>query len=216
MENSGLDFDQITRTGQTLGSPAYMSPEQCLGYKLDARSDIYALGCTMYEAVAGHPPFTANSILEYMHKHTYEAPPQLEIHSEEPNFGYNLAHVIMQALSKAPEERQQSMAQLRDQLQCCVWDEKEAAEKLPPLPPPPPPPQPQKPRRTAFTQLRVLISNLTPLVVLLIVIALGVFVVRNNPLQLGAPETSQSRSLDEQSPSTAVNHHRTTHGVSHH
>jgi serine/threonine protein kinase len=121
MSNCGLDIDQITRSGQTLGSPAYMSPEQCLGYKLDARSDIYALGCTMYEGVTGAPPFTAQSVLEYMHKHTYEDPPSIQIRSTEANVGYNMAHVIMQALAKTATDRQQSMTQLRDQLQACMW-----------------------------------------------------------------------------------------------
>jgi serine/threonine protein kinase len=121
MSNCGLDIDQITRSGQTLGSPAYMSPEQCLGYKLDARSDIYALGCTMYEGVTGAPPFIAQSVLEYMHKHTYEDPPSIQIRSTEANVGYNMAHVIMQALAKTADDRQQSMTQLRDQLQACMW-----------------------------------------------------------------------------------------------
>ncbi|HEY9790088.1 MAG TPA: serine/threonine-protein kinase [Candidatus Obscuribacterales bacterium] len=121
MEDSGLDMDQITRSGQTIGSPAYMSPEQCLGYKLDARSDIYSLGCTMYEAMTCKSPFIGQSILEYMHKHTYEQPRPVEIRSDEANVGYNMAHVIMQALAKNPEDRQQSMAQLSGQLKACVW-----------------------------------------------------------------------------------------------
>jgi serine/threonine-protein kinase len=121
MEDSGLDMDQITRSGQTIGSPAYMSPEQCLGYKLDARSDIYSLGCTMYEAMTCKSPFHGQSILEYMHKHTYEQPRPVEIRSDEANVGYNMAHVIMQSLAKNPEDRQQSMAQVRDQLRACVW-----------------------------------------------------------------------------------------------
>lgn len=135
IENSGNDIDQITRSGQTLGSPAYMSPEQCLGYKLDARSDIYSLGCTMYEAVSGKPPFTAQSILEYMHKHTYEEPPILEIRSDEANFAYNLAHVILQTLEKNPDDRQQTMEQLRGQLKACIWQGRSFSELTVPVPP---------------------------------------------------------------------------------
>ncbi len=65
---------QLTKTGEVFGSPIYMSPEQCLGRELDTRADIYALGCLMYEAVAGEPPFIGNSYLETMNMHVDNHP----------------------------------------------------------------------------------------------------------------------------------------------
>src|SRR5262249_37806667 len=58
---------QLTATGEIFGSPLYMSPEQCLGQKLDQRSDIYQMGCLMYEAVAGKPPFKCDTAYETIH-----------------------------------------------------------------------------------------------------------------------------------------------------
>lgn len=199
MENSGLDIDQITRTGQTLGSPAYMSPEQCLGYKLDARSDVYSLGCTMYEAVSGKPPFTGASILEYMHKHTYEEPPALEIRSDEVNFGYNFLHVIMQALAKNPAERQQSMAQLRDQLQACMWQAPEEQSIVTSLrtkavPEPAPQKPPPKPNRVLGW-----ISVLAPVFLVVLLICAFVYVLRQGNPQDNGPDSSSPAAQQEKS-----------------
>lgn len=54
------EISEITSTGQTIGSPAYMSPEQCLGEKLDGRSDVYSLTCSLFESMAGVKPFAGN------------------------------------------------------------------------------------------------------------------------------------------------------------
>ncbi|MGL1446836.1 serine/threonine protein kinase, partial [Vibrio parahaemolyticus] len=64
----------LTQTGDIFGSPLYMSPEQCLGNKLDARSDIYALGCVMYETLTGHPPFEASNPIKIILKHVNDLP----------------------------------------------------------------------------------------------------------------------------------------------
>ncbi len=64
---SGEAMHQLTQTGEVFGSPLYMSPEQCLGKHPDQRSDIYAMGCLMYEVLAGRPPLKGDSFLETMH-----------------------------------------------------------------------------------------------------------------------------------------------------
>jgi serine/threonine-protein kinase len=68
----------LTATGDTMGTPNYMSPEQCYGYKLDARSDIYSLGCVIFEMLTGRRPFDADTQLEIMMHHVHSQPPQLE------------------------------------------------------------------------------------------------------------------------------------------
>jgi serine/threonine-protein kinase len=205
IEKSGNEIDQITRSGQTLGSPGYMSPEQCLGYKLDPRSDIYSLGCTMYEAVSGKPPFVALSILEYMHKHTYEEPPTLEIRSDEANFAYNLAHVILQSLEKNPDDRQQSMQQLQEQLKACVWQGRDLSEL----------PTPTSKERIALPsaqqapptvhRARAWLAVLIPVMLPLILVCIFVYVVRQGQHSL-QPQPQQSAAATK--PSTIHKGHK--------
>lgn len=120
--DSAVDMgDNLTRTGETLGSPAYMSPEQCMGEPLDIRSDVYSLGCTIYESVTGNTPFTGTTIFEFMEKHTEHEPVTPQVKSSNANFAFNVSHVILQTLQKDPAVRPQSMRQLKEQLQSCLW-----------------------------------------------------------------------------------------------
>lgn len=93
----------LTQTGSTLGTPSYMSPEQCYGRVLDGRSDQYALGVVAYECLAGRPPFVADSIGEYVRLHCTEPPPPLE--EFRPDVAPEVAAAIRRALSKGPEDR---------------------------------------------------------------------------------------------------------------
>jgi Leucine-rich repeat (LRR) protein len=104
----------LTASGTTLGSPAYMSPEQCMGQKLDARSDIYSLGCVLYEMLCGHPPFEGATIMATMHSHVTEALPALPKSIVVPA---NVQHALLRSLSKNPEQRQQSMLEFADELE---------------------------------------------------------------------------------------------------
>ncbi len=65
----------LTRAGEVYGSPLYMSPEQCRGQELDARSDLYSVGCVMYKVLAGVPAFNGGEIIELLFKQVSEAPP---------------------------------------------------------------------------------------------------------------------------------------------
>lgn len=104
-----------TRTGSLMGTPLYMSPEQCKGAGvLDHRTDIYSLGVMLFEMVAGRPPFTAEGVGELFAKHMLEQPPSLlNFAAEAPPY---LAAAIMKSLAKEPAERFQSMEEFRKAL----------------------------------------------------------------------------------------------------
>lgn len=118
VDPDGVTDLKLTSTNTSVpGSPPYMSPEQCRQEPADARSDIYALGCSLFETITGTPPFTGDSMLEVMFKHAHEAPPMVPAAVDAPK---ELRALIARSLRKDPDERQQSMTEFRDNLQLCV------------------------------------------------------------------------------------------------
>lgn len=93
----------ITRVGTVLGTPLYMSPEQCSGLPLDERSDIYSLGVVVYQMLAGRPPFLGD-MQRLIEQHVATEPPPLDADTTPPR----IARVVGQALSKSPEDRPES------------------------------------------------------------------------------------------------------------
>ncbi len=109
--------DVRTRTGVLLGSPKYMSPEQVLGQGADGRSDIFSLGIVLYEMLAGAPPFSGDTVSNLMFQiATASAPPPSRINAEVPPM---LDLIVAKALTKKPEERYQSAAELAADLREC-------------------------------------------------------------------------------------------------
>lgn len=106
-----------TRTGALLGSSAYMSPEQCKGAPADARSDIYSLGCLMYECLVGQAPFQGGSEMDVMYKHLTESVGKLCRLSCLPG---RLAEIIQKAMEKEPDRRYGSVSELRTDFQRCA------------------------------------------------------------------------------------------------
>jgi serine/threonine protein kinase len=94
---------QLTHTGLTVGTPAYMAPEQWQGSNIDKRADIYSLGVMLYEALSGTLPFNGDTPFRVMHMHIYEFPPLLI--ERDPNLPPGVDMVLMKALGKKPEER---------------------------------------------------------------------------------------------------------------
>lgn len=107
----------MTRTGEIFGSPFYMSPEQCLGQKVDNRSDLYSLGCTLFEALTGLPPFSGESALVTMMKHQSEEPLSLKEATLGQSFPSDLEKVLKKLLAKKPEERYQSASDIKRDLE---------------------------------------------------------------------------------------------------
>ena len=100
----------LTQVGITMGTPAYMSPEQAQGYPLDHRSDLYSLGATCYFMLAGMPPFRADSAVALALKHIRELPASLMIHR--PDLPLEIDRLVMKLMAKDPADRYQSAAEL--------------------------------------------------------------------------------------------------------
>jgi eukaryotic-like serine/threonine-protein kinase len=99
--------DAITRTGITVGSSAYMSPEQINAEKdIDGRSDLYSLGCVLFECLAGRPPFVWRKEVVVLQLHLTEPAP--DVRTFRPDVPANLAEAINKALAKSRGERWQS------------------------------------------------------------------------------------------------------------
>ncbi len=101
---------KLTATGYLLGSPAYMSPEQCLGQELCARSDIYSLGCLMYECLSGQTPFSGETPLEVLYKQVHDRTRNTIQLSDGTALSPALANVVNKCLSKNPKHRYASAA----------------------------------------------------------------------------------------------------------
>jgi len=106
---------KLTKTGEMIGSPAYMSPEQIMDKEVDHRSDLYSFGVLMYEALTGKPPFTESSLLSTLRHHLNEKAPSLYDASQK-TFLPELEAIVMRLLSKEPSARYQSMAELKSEL----------------------------------------------------------------------------------------------------
>ena len=112
--------EDLTASGMVVGTPTYMSPEQCQGAPLDGRSDLYSLGVVLYEVAVGHPPFRAKSLTEAVFKHISEAPvPPRQLR---PDLPVALDQVILRCLAKRPEDRYATAYDLIQDLQIVLSD----------------------------------------------------------------------------------------------
>lgn len=104
------DRSDLTVTGMVMGTPTYMSPEQCQGADLDGRSDLYSLGVVLFEVATGSPPFRVKSLSEAVFKHISEAPPRPR--AVQPDLPAGLEDIILWCLAKQPHDRVSSGDQL--------------------------------------------------------------------------------------------------------
>src|SRR5438094_959575 len=111
---TGGPDERLTETGLSLGTPRYMSPEQASADgALDARTDVYSLGCVLYEMLAGEPPFTGPTPQAVIAKRLTEPVPHLRSVREVP---VGLERVVTQALARAPADRFATAAEFAEAL----------------------------------------------------------------------------------------------------
>jgi serine/threonine protein kinase len=106
--------DNLTRPGAGVGTPEYMSPEQCQGGAVDGRADIYAMGVMLFEAQTGRTPFSGNTYPALAHSHIYEPPPRPS--SINPNISPAIEYIILTALMKNPQQRYQTAHDMAEAL----------------------------------------------------------------------------------------------------
>jgi serine/threonine-protein kinase len=132
----------LTHPGAGVGTPEYMSPEQCQAGVVDGRADIYALGVMLFEALTGRTPFVADNYASLAHSHIYEQPPRPT--SINPLIHPIVERVILRCLMKHPQQRYQTPNEMVEAL-------RQALQNPPaPLPQQQPPSQPLPPPQPAF------------------------------------------------------------------
>jgi serine/threonine-protein kinase len=112
--------NSLTESGIALGTPWYMSPEQCQAKPLDGRTDIYSLAYSLYEALAGRRPFPGRTHYEAMNAHLHTKVPRLNEEGQPPVVPEGLEAAILKALSKAPNDRFSTADEFRDALVATV------------------------------------------------------------------------------------------------
>jgi serine/threonine-protein kinase len=127
--------EKLTKAGIVMGTPEYMSPEQCRGDPLDVRSDLYSMGVILYQLVTGRVPFEAETALAIVLKQINEDAPRPR--TVNPDADARLAAVCLKALSKKREQRYQTAREMRADLRAVVgtWAPgPESSQSLPMLP----------------------------------------------------------------------------------
>lgn len=110
------DEGALTMTGFMIGTPLYMSPEQADGVNVDERSDLYSLGCIMYECLSGAPPFSGGTALDTVDLHKYEPPRPLREGYPELSISRDLDNLVLKLLEKSPDARYASMSEVIEAL----------------------------------------------------------------------------------------------------
>jgi len=116
LQQNEADVQNFTRSGEILGSPLYMSPEQCQGKKLDHRSDIYSMGCVLYAIFVGAPPFQGPTAFETIQMHLHEQPDSISSRRQDLPYAMELDNVLFKAMAKEPSQRYQTVGELDEAL----------------------------------------------------------------------------------------------------
>ena len=120
--------NKVTQTAAVIGTAQYLSPEQARGEQVDARSDVYSLGCVLYEILTGQPPFVGDSPVAVAYQHVREDP--VPPSQKRPDISPELDAVVLKALAKNPDNRYQSAAEMRNDLVRVHSGEKPDAPKV--------------------------------------------------------------------------------------
>ncbi|HMR50394.1 MAG TPA: Stk1 family PASTA domain-containing Ser/Thr kinase [Arachnia sp.] len=108
----------MTQTAAVIGTAQYLSPEQARGEKVDSRSDIYSVGCLLYELLVGEPPFKGDSPVSVAYQHVREAP--VPPSQRDPEVTPAMDAITLKALAKDPRDRYQDATEFRDDIQACL------------------------------------------------------------------------------------------------
>jgi len=111
----------ITQNGDVLGSPLYMSPEQCMGSELDCRTDIFSLGCVMYMTLVGKEPFVGANVLDTMYRRTVEDAKPFASINPQLNCPEALEAIVFKALARDVADRYQTMLEVKTELERLVF-----------------------------------------------------------------------------------------------
>lgn len=130
-QNAETQSSYQTAVGAVIGTPAYMSPEQASGTTIDNRTDIYSFGAILYELFTGHPVFKANSFSDFIIKHVTRTPTPPRNLADAPKIPAALEALILQCLEKNPNDRYQSVLDLREDLSRATATLKSAISKIP-------------------------------------------------------------------------------------
>lgn len=120
--------NSVTQTAAVIGTAQYLSPEQARGERVDARSDVYSLGCVLYEVLTGEPPFVGDSPVAVAYQHVREDP--VAPSHRHAGISPELDAVVLKALAKNPDNRYQSAAEMRADLVRVHSGEKPEAPKV--------------------------------------------------------------------------------------
>lgn len=125
--------DALTRSGLVIGTPEYMSPEQLLGDRVDARADVYSLGCMLYQMLTGEQAFAADSREQMIRRRLHEPPPH--VRDVLPELPRRLDTLIVHMLARSPADRLASAAEARDSLDPALtlggWDPRSIRNSVP-------------------------------------------------------------------------------------
>lgn len=116
LPESGQQLEKLTAVGEFCGTASYMSPEHCRGKELDARSDVYSMGCVMYETLIGLPPFLGDNILDTMQKQIGEAAVNFQSVRPDLQIPPELEGIVFRALEKDKDRRYQNFDDLKKDL----------------------------------------------------------------------------------------------------
>lgn len=108
--------ERLTRAGEFFGTSVYMSPEQCRGKDVDARSDIYSLGCVMFESLTGLPPFEGENDLDTFQMQLSAEPPRFKERRPDLSIPAEFEYIVRKTLEKNADDRYQSMDELMEDL----------------------------------------------------------------------------------------------------
>ncbi|HKV52768.1 MAG TPA: protein kinase [Gemmatimonadaceae bacterium] len=127
---SDVADESLTQIGTSVGTPAYMSPEQAVGDSIDGRSDIYSLGCVLYEMLVGEPPFTGPTAQSVIAKRFVQTP--ADVAALRDAVPRPVARIVQRALARTPMDRFQTGAELRDALDASTSSSTAAPSSAPP------------------------------------------------------------------------------------